>query len=126
MWRKHLKERIPEKLIVALEDLIRAVKKELGSFELYLIGSYARGDWVEGVSDVDIIVVSKAFEGVNFYERCARIRRLAPPDTPFEILCYTPEELERLREESSFLREASRYWIRLWPPKDLEKRARLR
>ena len=113
-----MKGRIPERIIAALEELIHALKREIGSFELYLIGSYARGDWVEGVSDVDLIVVSKAFREINFYERCIRVRRLAPPDTPFELLCYTPEELERLREESSFLREASRYWVRLWPPKE--------
>ena len=115
MWKTRLEGRIPKRIIRALEDLICALKDELGMFELYLIGSYARGDWVEGFSDVDLIVVSEAFQGVDFYRRCARVRRLAPPDIPFEILCYTPEEMERLKEESSFLREAARYWIRLWP-----------
>ncbi|HIE13969.1 TPA: DNA polymerase III subunit beta, partial [Candidatus Bathyarchaeota archaeon] len=31
----------------------------------------------------------------------------------FEILTYTPEEFEELKERSVILKDASRYWIKL-------------
>jgi predicted nucleotidyltransferase len=104
---------IPEGVKRVLMILMEGLEEELGDFRLYLFGSYARGDWVEGLSDVDIIVVSPAFRGKGVHERCATVRRLAGGLAPLDILCYTPEELERLLEESTFLREASRHWIRL-------------
>ncbi len=103
---------IPKRVKDALEELVARLREVLGDVEVYLFGSYARGDWVEG-SDVDIVVVSPRFEGMNFVERCALVRKLASPEIPFEILCYTPRELEELLRESTFLREVSSYWIRI-------------
>lgn len=84
-----------------------------GDFRLYLYGSYARGDWAEGLSDVDLVVVSHKFKNTPFTERAASIRRLARSDIPFEILCYTPEELNQLLETSTFIKEISKYWKQL-------------
>ncbi|MEM1611546.1 MAG: nucleotidyltransferase domain-containing protein [Sulfolobales archaeon] len=105
---------IPSRVREALEELITRLEAFLGEdYRLYLFGSYARGDWVEGLSDVDIIVVSPRFHGIHFVERAAIVRRLARDDISFEILCYTPEEFDQLLRSSMFMEEASRYWIQL-------------
>lgn len=105
---------IPSKVKEALEELVENLERALGrDYELYLFGSYARGDWVIGLSDVDIIVVSPKFRGIAFVERAAAVRRLTRSDVPFEILCYTPEEFNRLLESNSFIKEVSTYWIRV-------------
>jgi len=62
---------------------------------------------------VDIVVVSGAFEGIPFWERGARLRRLASPEVPFQILAYTPEELEEALRRSVAIQDASEYWVRL-------------
>ena len=104
---------IPEEVKEALRELLRELKKALGrDFKLYLFGSYARGDWVRG-SDVDLIVVSPKFREVPKYSRTPMVRKLARKDLPFEILCYTPEELMKLLEESTFMREVANYWVEL-------------
>lgn len=54
-----------------------------------LVGSYARGDfnlW----SDVDVIMLSPAFEGLGVPERLRRVD--APPG--YEVIPWTPRELE--------------------------------
>ena len=105
---------IPSRVKEALRELVERLEEALGGdFKLYLFGSYARGDWVEGVSDIDVVVVSPRFRGVPVHARVAMVRRLARSDLAFEILCYTPEELQRLLKTSPFIREISRYWIEL-------------
>jgi len=103
---------IPGRVRRAIEEFLANLERELGDFEAYLFGSYARGDWLED-SDVDIVVVSGALRGVPWHERYPRLRRLAPDDVPFEILAYTPEEFEEVRGRSVVLRDASTYWVRL-------------
>lgn len=61
-------------------------------------------------SDVDIVVVSEAFEGMEYVDRVAFVRRKLPPDLGFDIIALTPKELER---NSGLIREISRYWMKI-------------
>jgi predicted nucleotidyltransferase len=73
--------------------------RELYEPDLVLVfGSRARGDAIEE-SDLDLLVVSERFRDVPFLERISRV--LSDLDIPFavDLLCYTPEELARKREE---------------------------
>ena len=103
---------LPERVRRALEELLERAQEVLGDFEVYLFGSYARGDWIED-SDIDLVVVSPAFRGRGLGERYRILRELLPPDVSVDILAYTPEEFRRALERSSILREASTYWVRL-------------
>lgn len=72
---------------------------------LVLFGSQARGDtgtW----SDADILVVSPAFEDVIHVDRAYWVRRQWDLDLPVDILCYTPAEFDRLKEQVSIVRVA--------------------
>ena len=77
----------------ALSQLAEELKKNFGPVEMFLFGSFAKGDWFED-SDIDIIVVSETFEGKTMAERVNMVRRLAPDNLAFEILTYTSQELK--------------------------------
>jgi len=103
---------LPDKVREAIEGFVARVGELYPDARIYLFGSFARGTWLDD-SDVDVVVVSRAFEGMEFWERGAMLRRLASREVPFEILAYTPEELEERLKRSVVLQDASEYWVRL-------------
>jgi len=104
--------RLPPYVKEALEELAAKAREELENVEIYLFGSYARGDWILD-SDVDLVVVSPRFEGLSIGERYALVRRMLPARISVEVLAYTPEEFERAKRRSVILKDASRYWVRI-------------
>ena len=103
---------LPQRIREALREFLARAKEELGGAEVYLFGSYARGDWLYN-SDLDLVVVSPRFKGLSVGERYALVRRLLPEDVSVEVLAYTPEEFRRALRRSVILRDASEYWIKL-------------
>jgi len=103
---------VPEDVLKMLRDFVRKVKEVLGDVEVYLFGSFARGDWLVD-SDVDLIVVSPRFRGLDFGKRYAILRKFLPPNRGFDILAYTPEEFEEVKRRSIVVRDAMEYWIRI-------------
>ena len=97
---------IREKVLKILKDLARRLDATI-----YLFGSYARGDHLLD-SDVDIVVVSSRFKGMNYADRVAMIRLMLPQDMSFDIIALTPKEFEE-RKRRSFFEEISRYWIEI-------------
>lgn len=96
----------PDDLLSVLAEFRDRLEEAVGPVEhLVLFGSHARGDTHEW-SDVDLLVVSPAFEGDTAVARAGRARRLWPIHFPVDILCYTPEEFERLRRQVSIVRVA--------------------
>ncbi|MFQ6073902.1 MAG: nucleotidyltransferase domain-containing protein [Candidatus Bathyarchaeia archaeon] len=96
----------------ALNGLAKSLKEAYGPVEIYLFGSFAKGDWLED-SDIDVIVVSEKFEGKPMPERVNIIRKLAPDNLAFEILAYTPKELKEATAKSIIIQDASTYWKRV-------------
>lgn len=87
--------------------------RKLWAPELVLVfGSRARGDAI-AESDLDVLVVSASFRDVPFLERATRV--LAEIDPPFaiDLLCYTPEELRRMRRLQGTVRAALEEGVRL-------------
>ena len=84
----------------------------MGEVEVYLFGSYARGDWLRD-GDLDLIVISPRFEGIELGRRYVLIRELLPTNISVELLLYTPSEFKRLLKKSTILQDAPKYWIKL-------------
>ena len=61
-----------------LEALLAGLRRLDPGVEVYLAGSWARGDWLLD-SDVDLIVVSRRFEGLSLGER---LRVRGSPTSP--------------------------------------------
>ena len=104
--------KLPPHVKEALEKLTAKAREELEDAEIYLFGSYARGDWLLD-SDVDLVIVSPRFEGLSIGERYVLVRRMLPARISVKVLAYTPEEFKRMKKRSVVLRDASRYWVRI-------------
>jgi len=64
-------------------------------------------------SDIDIIIVSQAFEGKEVGERFMMVKGAVEVDTSLEVLAYTPAEFQKAKARSSILRDMLQYAIRL-------------
>lgn len=80
--------------------------------KVLLFGSRARGDHLID-SDVDMIIVSKKFEGVNWLKRIRDISVEWEGLVLLEAICYTPEEFEEKRDEIGIVNEAVKEGIEL-------------
>ncbi len=105
-------ECVPKELLEILREFVTKVREVLGDVEIYLFGSYAKCTWLED-SDVDLIVVSDKFEGLDLGKRYALVRKLLPKNKSFEILTFTRREFEEAKKRSIIIQDASEYWIKI-------------
>lgn len=102
----------PVDVLEMLRVFAGRLREVLGDVEVYLFGSYARCDWLVD-SDIDLIVVSDGFKGLDLGRRYAFVRRFLPPGRGFEILTYTRDEFEEAKRRSIVVQDASEYWVRI-------------
>ena len=91
-----------EKTIEEVENKLREIadEEDIELDTVLLFGSRTRNDYVEE-SDIDILVVSKDFEGIKWYKRGGEFQRswdYQNLPTP-EIICLTPEEFEERKSK---------------------------
>ncbi|MGH7264039.1 MAG: nucleotidyltransferase domain-containing protein [Candidatus Rokuibacteriota bacterium] len=90
----------------ALDDAARTVVETLrrvpGVERISAFGSYARGRR-DLATDLDILVVWETDQ--PFLDRLRTLYALVQVPVDLDLLCYTPAEFERLREER-FLKQA--------------------
>lgn len=73
---------------------------------MILFGSRARGEALRD-SDLDILVVSGAFEAIPWLERPVRVFHDCDIRMGVELLCYTPQEYEQKLNELGIVRTAT-------------------
>ena len=95
---------IPSFLSGTLRRLVDALRSLDPEVEVYLCGSYARGDWLKD-SDVDLIVISEIFAGKDVGSRFALVKRLMDPGFSLDMLAYTPSEFDQTRSRSVILQD---------------------
>jgi len=106
----------------AVKKLLEALSRVISIEEAFIFGSSVKGDWLKE-SDVDLIVVSRDFEGMPFTRRLDFVeeiqwkQRIKPH---IEVFPYTPRELREKMEASAVIRDASRYWRRVQKVKPSE------
>ena len=80
-----------------LQEMVRAIVREVDPEEIYLFGSYARGQ-AGPDSDVDLLIIEREPFGPG-RSRWAEITRLwnviIPSRLPVDLLVYSREEIER-------------------------------
>lgn len=69
-------------------------------------GSRSRGTATKAGADFDLIVVAPEFAGLAWVERLVAAYARWPLTHAADILCYTPEEFDRLARRASIVREA--------------------
>jgi predicted nucleotidyltransferase len=83
--------------IKVVNEIKNFLKKVSGVFErVILSGSYARGDYSEDDSDVDLIIVSNEFKKNKSYKRGVELYNLwySENDIDVDFVCLTPEEFD--------------------------------
>lgn len=79
---------------------------------MILFGSRARGDNFKE-SDFDFVLVSEDFKNLHFLKRMAKI--LCYWDYPYDLeaLCYTNEEFDKLKKQTTIVQLAMEEGVRL-------------
>lgn len=77
--------------------------KSVGVQKIILFGSLAHGQ-AGLTTDIDLIVVYETDK--RFLDRLEELYAVARPKMALDILAYTPQEFERLREERRFVKDA--------------------
>lgn len=95
-----------------LSKHLKYIKKEFKPEKIILFGSRARGDNLK-TSDVDLLVVSKKFEGVGWRRRMINVFGGWDKKQMLEPICYTPEEFERKKKQIGIVRQAVKEGIEL-------------
>lgn len=100
-----------------VEKVVEVLKKSIPDARIILFGSRARGGAMK-TSDIDLIIVSKIFESMHFTDRASFVLKIlwknrALPMVDMDILCYTPDEFEKKKNEIGIVKEALSYGIEL-------------
>ncbi len=98
-----------------IENLRKFKKKiTLGYFpeKVILFGSMVSGKTHKD-SDVDLMIVSKRFEGVSSLKRSPNLYLEWQLDYPVDFLCYTPKEFDNLKNRITIVREAVKTGIEI-------------
>jgi predicted nucleotidyltransferase len=78
-----------------LDNLIRQLRQIPAVQRVILFGSYAHGQ-ADLLTDLDLLVVMSS--DLDFVSRCANLARQLQAGVALDVLVYTPDELERLRD----------------------------
>lgn len=92
------------------KKFVKAVRK-LG---IPVEAAYLFGSWVQGRgkewSDIDLAIVSSAFEGIRFSDRRKLDRAVLDVDTDIQVHPYRPEDFN---DSNPFVREILRTGIKI-------------
>jgi predicted nucleotidyltransferase len=107
VWRRHGihlgKSQAREQELLKELDRITGILRARNVEKIVLFGSLARGE-VSSTSDIDLIVVIDTNK--RFLDRLHDLYSLVQPKMAVDLVVYTPQELSRLRDTSTFVRKA--------------------
>lgn len=98
--------------IKLLSSFKSKVNRKFPLAKLIFFGSRVTGKFHKD-SDVDLIIVSSKFRGLNFFRRGYNMYKFWSYDLPVDFICYTPEEFEKLRKQVSIVSEALREGVEI-------------
>lgn len=89
------------------------IEHEFAPLHFIVFGSRVNGiphEW----SDIDAIIVSNRFASIPQVNRGFEFKCIVEPDIGMDILCYTPEEFERMRTGIGIVPDACRegLWLK--------------
>lgn len=95
-----------------IKKLAKDVRKIYPDVKIYLFGSRARDDWMKN-SDYDLVLISKHFDKIKFFDRPKKIYDLWQYEQDIEPIAYSPLEFENAKKYSTIIRDAMKYWVEL-------------
>lgn len=94
--------------IIKIRLFVKKLKKDFSVERVIFFGSRTGKEYLEH-SDIDLIIVSKNFEGMDFSKRISKMYDYWNfEDFPYGIdfFCYTPEEFTKLSKMIGVVSEA--------------------
>ena len=92
-------------LITALREFIKKIEKKIKVEQVILFGSHARGN-ARRTSDIDIIIVSPDFANIKSFKRAPQLYLIWDQPYDIDIICLTPQELQKKQHEIGVIRDA--------------------
>ena len=99
-----------KEIVKLLSSFKSKVNKKFPVTKMIFFGSRT-GKRFHKDSDIDLIIVSPKFRGLNFFKRGSNMYKFWDYDIPVDFLCYTPEEFEKRRKQVSIVNEAEKKGI---------------
>lgn len=84
-------------LMDKLEEFLKVIDAKIGLDKVFLFGSTAKQKRRKD-SDIDLILISKSFRGLNSIERGRILLENWPFVEELDLLMYTPEEFEKVSQ----------------------------
>ena len=100
------------KNIELVKKFKRNINKSIKVDKIILFGSRAKNNY-HRYSDFDLLIISSDFRGIPWYKRPAKFYLMWNEDYPLEILCYTPEEINRKMNKIGIVSEAIKEGIEI-------------
>lgn len=94
-----------ERVMKILKQYLKKVNKKFKINKAILFGSRARDDWLLN-SDVDLILISSDFKSIPFVQRMSEVIEYWDEYIDLEVICYTPEEFNKLSKMITIAKEA--------------------
>jgi len=101
-----------EYLIVELKKFGKELTKKIDVDRILFFGSMARGD-NKKESDIDLIIVSRDFEKMDYFERTKLVYRCWKLDLPVDFICYSKSEFNELKKRISIVSQAIKEGIEI-------------
>lgn len=99
-------------VIERLKIFKNRVNKDIPVTKMILFGGRARGKGGRD-RDVDLIIVSPQFRGLDFFQRGARMYDYWDLGYPVDFLCYSPDEFRKLSKQITIVSEAIKEGIEI-------------
>ncbi len=99
-------------LILELRKFKKKIESKYHLQKMILFGSRAE-EKNQRDSDVDLIIVSKDYEGIKSFKRSPPLYAEWEIDLPVDFVCYTPEEYKKLSKMITIARESKRKGIEI-------------
>ena len=88
-----------------VKKYVKKLNKKFKVEKSILFGSRVGKDYLD-TSDVDLIVISKDFSHLSFRKRMGEVIEYWDGDVDLEVICYTPEEFEKMRKRIGIVKKA--------------------
>jgi uncharacterized protein len=102
-----------EYIINGIKKFVKKANRKFKIEKIIFFGSRT-GKKYSKDSDIDLIIVSDDFNGLDFFERVSKMYDYWDLDYPVDFLCYTSKEFEILKLKISIVKEAIKRGIEVY------------
>jgi len=93
---------------------VTGIPNRWSDIDLIIVSKQFKGKGISNRwSDIDLIIVSKQFKGKGLLQRAPPLHLKWNLNYPVDLLCYTPEEFNKLKKQITLVRYAVKEGIEI-------------